>query len=192
MRNVTPGHEDEPLAAGGGPQWTGWTWTGGRERSFPWLGLLLVMVGLGLTIQYFVPGISSTTLVLAGIAVVFFAGYAFGGPNIALIPGLLIGALVIARLIDELNIYTGPGTTALSVAGAFLIIWLIGLRRPSRRPGRPSMWPIWGAAIFGLVGFIELAGSLSNLPALSGLWPLILIGLGLLLVLNGRRNMRRF
>ena len=92
-------------------------------------------------------------------------------------------------MVDELNIYTGPGTTALSVAGAFLIIWLLGLRRPI--VGR-RMWPLWGAAIFGLVGFIELAGSLSSLPALSGLWPVLLIGLGLLIVLNGRRRSPRY
>jgi hypothetical protein len=200
-RNVTPGREDEPFPAGTfpnsgpgerpsglPPEWTGWSWAQNRERSFPWLGLLLVVIGVGLTIEYFVPSIGLGTLVLLGIAAAFFAGYAFGGPNALLVPGLLIGALVVARLIDELNIYTGPGTTALAVAAAFLVIWLLGLRRPTRRP---STWPLWGAAIFGLVGFIELAGNLSGLPALSGLWPVLLIGLGLLIVFNGRRAGRR-
>jgi hypothetical protein len=190
-RNVTPGHEEEPIppvSFANSSEWTGWSWAQGRDRNFPWLGLLLVVVGVGLTILYFFPAIGLGTLVLAGIAVAFFAGYAFGGPNALLIPGLLIGALVVARLIDAFNIYTGPGTTALAVAGAFLIIWLLGLRRPNRRP---SMWPLWGAAIFGLVGFIELAGNLSSLPALSGLWPILLIAIGLFVVFNGRRNTRR-
>src|SRR3954451_22483954 len=122
-RNVTPGYDDEPSPSA--PEWTGWSWAQSRDRSFPWLGLLLVVVGVGLTIQYFVPGISLGTLVLAGLAAGFFAAYAFGGPNAVLIPGLLIGALVVARVIDELHLYTGPGTTALAVAGAFLIIWLL-------------------------------------------------------------------
>jgi hypothetical protein len=202
-RNVTPGYENDqfppgtfpnsghgPQSDGMPPEWTGWSWMQNRERSFPWLGLLLVVVGAGLAIQYFVPAISTTTLVLAGIAAVFFTIYAFGGPKVVLIPGLLIGALVVARLIDELNIYNGEGTTAIAVAVAFLVIWLLGLRGPSRRR---SMWPLWGAAIFGLVGFIELMSSVSTLPILAGVWPVLLIGIGLLVVLSGGRGSpRRF
>ena len=79
-RNVTPGHEQDDRSLPGTfpnsgpgerptgmpPEWTGWSWMQNRDRSFPWLGLLLVMVGAGLLIQYFVPAISATTLVLAG------------------------------------------------------------------------------------------------------------------------------
>ena len=118
------------------PEWTGWSWAQNRERTFPWLGLLLVMVGAGLLIQYFVPGISAARSSSPRISIAFFAGL-FGGPDALLIPGLLIGALVVARLIDELNIYTGPGTTALAVAAAFLIIWLLGAAA-AERPARPA------------------------------------------------------
>ena len=133
------------------PEWTGWSWAQNRDRSFPWLGLLLVMVGGGLLVQYLVPGISATTLVLGGISIAFLAGWLFSRAYFALFMGLLIGALVVARLIDELGIYTGPGTTALAVAGAFLLIWIISsARRDTRR--KPSNWPLWGAGIFGLIG----------------------------------------
>ena len=207
LRNVTPGHEDTsnqfppgtfPNSGPGyrsdgiPPEWIGWTWAQSRDRTFPWLGLLLVIVGAGLLFQYFVPSISATTLVLAAISVAFFAAYAFGHSYVALIPALLTGALVVARLIEELHIYTGPGTTALAVAAAFLIIWLIGAARGSNRRGQRHWgWAIWAAGIFGLIGLVEVAGQFGGIPSLGALWPAAIIVLGLIIVLGNRRSSPR-
>jgi hypothetical protein len=197
-RNVTPGHE-EPApqapafrpwtdsAADSAPEWQAWSWAY-RGRSFPWLGVLLVMVGAGLLIEYFIPSITAGTLILGALSAAFLAGFIVGGSYFAAIPGLLIGALVVARLLDELNIYNGPGVTALAVAVAFLLIWLIGATRAGRRR---SNWPLWGAAIFGLVGFIEVSGRLSSLPELGALWPVAIIVIGLVVLFANRRSSPR-
>jgi hypothetical protein len=163
-----------------------------RDRTFPWIGLLLVAVGAGLLLEYLVPAISATTLVLAAISVVFLAGYVLGRSLIALVPGLLIGALAVARLIDELNIYKGPGTTALCVAAAFLLMWLAAAARGRDARGRLRWtWALWAAGIFGLIGLVEVAGQLGSIPSLGALWPLAIIIVGLIVVLSGRRGSAR-
>jgi hypothetical protein len=160
----------------------GWSWaTSGR--SFPWLGMLLVAVGAGLLFQYFVPAISIATLFLVALAAVFLAGWLLGHSYFAAIPGLLIGAVAVARLLDELNIYDGPGTTSLALAVAFLIIWAIG-----NSSARQRMWPLWGAATFGLVGVVQVAGRLGSLPELNLFWPIVIIVVGVIFLVANRRN----
>jgi len=189
-RNVTPNaepredgfHKRYYTERNEGPEWTGWSWAS-RGRNFPWLGVLLVLVGIGLLVQYFVPGIAAGTLVLLAIAVAFLAAWALGRSWVALVPGLLILAVAVARLIDELGIYSGPGTTSLSLAVAFGVIWLIGYAR-----GRPSGWPLWGLAIFGLIGVVQASGRIAGIPELGALWPIVIIALGVLLLLSARRR----
>lgn len=202
---MTPGYEEKPpdfppgtfpnsgpgyRSQGMPPEWIGWSWMQNRDRTFPWIGLLLVVVGAGLLIEYFVPAISATTLILAAIATAFLV---FGRSLVALVLGLLIGALAVARLIEELHIYTGPGTTALAVAAAFLLIWLAANARPGTSSrGRPRWtWALWAAAIFGLIGLVEVGGQLGSIPSLGAVWPLVLIVIGLIVVLGGRRGSAR-
>src|SRR3989337_1733264 len=152
-KNVTPGADSEPdefhrryySERSEWPEWAGWSWAR-RGWNFPWLGVLLVLVGIGLLVQYFVPGVGAGSLVLLAIALAFLAAWTIGGSSFALAPGLLILAVAVARLIDELNIYRGPGTTSLCLAGAFGLIWLIGYAR-----GRRGSWSLWGLAIFRLI-----------------------------------------
>ena len=59
-----------------------------------------------------------------------------------------------------------PGLASSSIAIAFLAIWLLSYSR-----GRPSMWTLWGAAIFGVVGIAQLSGRLVGVPSLGALWP---------------------
>ena len=98
-------------------------------------------------------------------------------------PGLLILAVALARLIDELNIYRGPGTTSLCLTGAFGLIWLIGYAR-----GRRGTWSLWGLAIFGLIGLVQVSGRIAGVPELGALWPIVIILLGVLLLFSSRRR----
>ena len=196
-RNVTPGYQDDELPdgtfpnSGHGerepgmpPEWFAWSWAQSRERTFPWVGLLLVMVGAGLLIQFLVPALSATTLIVAALAISFLAGGLMGRATFLITPGLLLGALVVARLIDELNVYTGPGTTAVALAVAFLLIYLISVRRGRRR----SDWALWGAGIFGLIGFVQISGRIASIPELGGFWPAAIIVIGILLLVNNARR----
>ena len=189
-RNVTPEDERLQMAQEEAEQrqeraeWAQPSWTTSRGRSFPWLGILLVLVGVGLLIQAAVPTYVTTgTVLLFALGIALVAGWLFGGSWIAAIPGLLLLALGVARLVAELNIYNGPGTTSLSLALAFVLIWVIGLARD-----RQSRWPLVAAAILGLIGLIQLSGYLSNIPELGVIWPVVIIGVGVVLLVVSRRR----
>ena len=164
--------------------WTGSTWRH-QGRNFPWLGILLVLVGIGLLIQAALPidTISAGTVLLFALGIALIAGWLFGGSWLAAIPGTLLVALGVARLISELNIYNGSGTTALSLAAGFLVIWVIGLARERR-----SRWPLVVAAILGLIGGIQVFGNLQNIPELGVVWPVVIIAVGVLLLISSRRR----
>ena len=189
-RNVTPederqqqAHEDVERRSDEA-DWTGQAGTQ-RGRNFPWLGILLVLIGIALLIQAALPPntVSAGTVLLLAIGAAMIAGWLFGGSWFAAIPGLLLLALGVARLIGELNIYTGPGITALSLAGAFVLIWAIGLARERR-----SRWPLVAAVILGLVGLVQVSGQLTNIPELSVVWPVVIIVVGVLLLISARRR----
>lgn len=188
-RNVTPDdarpddfHRNYYNERSQGPEWAAWTW-GRRGWSFPWLGVLLVLVGVGLLVQYFVPGVSAGTLVLTAIGLSFVAAWLFGRSRWAIVPGLLILALAAAGLARDLNIYDGPGLTAAALAVAFLLIWLLDYARGAR-----STWPLWGLAIFGLIAFVQVSGRIVAIPELGALWPVLIIVIGVLLLISSRRR----
>ena len=190
-RNVTPEDERQQMAQEEverrheQAEWAQPAWTTSRGRSFPWLGILLVLVGVGLLIQAAVPPntVSTGTVLLLAIGVALVAGWVFGGSWFAAVPGLLLIALGAAGLVRELHIYDGPGLTALSLAAAFLIIWVISLWRD-----RQSRWPLVAAAILGLIGVVQVAGQLSNIPELGVVWPIVIIIVGVVLLIVSRRR----
>ncbi len=190
-KNVTPEDEREQLtqeqldARQPEPDWTGATWPTSRGRPFPWLGVLLVLVGIALLVQTVMPPntLSAGTVLLYALGGALVVGWVFGGSWLAAIPGLLLLALGVARTIGELHIYEGNGTTALSLAIAFVFIWLIGLTRQ-----RKSRWPLVAAAVLAVVGLIQVSGQLANLPELSFIWPVVIIVVGVLLLISGRRS----
>ena len=189
-RNVTPEEERVRLAeeeharrsdAAEGPT-DAWRHRGGN---FPWLGILLVLVGVALLVQAALPAntITAGTVLLLAIGAALIAGWLFGGSWFAAVPGLLLLALGVARVIDELNIYEGPGITALSLALAFVLIWVIGLVRDRR-----SRWPLVAAAVLGLIGLIQIAGRLTSIPEVSVVWPVVIIVVGILFLIASRRR----
>jgi hypothetical protein len=190
-RNVTPEEERERIAAAdeaeAGPDtgrrdWTGVSWER-RGNNFPWLGILLVLVGAALLIQAALPQVSAGTVLLFAIGIALVIGWLFGGSWLAAIPGLLLVALGASRLMFEVNLYRGAGLTALSLAIAFVVIWLIGLGRKKR-----SRWPLVAAGILGLVGLIQVSGNLANIPELGVVWPVVIIVVGVLLIIAARRR----
>jgi hypothetical protein len=188
-RNVTPPdsqpdefHRNYYNERAQGPEWAAWSW-GRRGWNFPWLGILLVLVGVGLLIQYFVPDVSAGTLVLTAIALAFLAAWLFDRSRWAVVPGLLILALAVSGLTRELNVYSGPGLTAAALAVAFLLIWVLDYARGVR-----STWPLWGLAIFGLIALVQASGRISGIPELGALWPVLVIVIGVLLLFPARRR----
>jgi hypothetical protein len=188
-RNVTPDdarpdefHRNYYNERAQGPEWAAWSW-GRRGWNFPWLGILLVLVGAGLLIQYFFPVVSAGSLVLTAIGLAFLAAWLFGGSRWAVVPGLVILGLAVAGLARELNIYDGPGITAAALAVAFLLIWLLDYAR-----GLRSTWPLWAVAIFGLIAIVQVSGRISGIPELGALWPVLIILIGVLLLFSARQR----
>jgi hypothetical protein len=185
-KNVTPGWAE---TSSDKRDWSSWSWDGpGRGRGFPWLGVLLVLVGVALLVGYFVPGLSGGTLILLAIASAFLAAWLIGGAWPAMVPGLLVLALGLAELIEDMALLGPPGEDvaglwSIALAVAFVAIWLIGASR-----GRRAAWPLWGAGIFGLIGLAQLSGRLIDLPALNLFWPVVIIVVGVLLLMNTRRR----
>lgn len=190
-RNVTPEDERQQMVQEEAERrqeqvdWAQPAWTTSRGGRFPWLGILLVLVGIALLVQAAVPAgtISTGTVLLIAIGVALVAGWVFGGSWFAAVPGLLLLALGAAGLIRELNVYDGPGLTAISLAVAFLVIWMIGLWRDRR-----SRWPLVAAALLGLIGAIQVFGQLSNIPELNVVWPIVIIVVGMILLVVARRR----
>jgi hypothetical protein len=193
-RNVTPSDEgsDEFRARyqqerAEEPEWMAWKWAS-RGRNFPWLGVLLVLMGAGLLLQFVLPAVSVGTLLLLAIGLAFVTGWLIGGSRLSMFPGVLITALGLAELIEDLALLgpagqdvPGLGSTALALG--FVVIWLIGMST-----GRRSSWPLWGAALFGLIGVAQLSGRVVGIPELGLVWPIVIIVIGGLLILNARRR----
>jgi hypothetical protein len=202
-RNVTPGAEGPSTGSGSTvdeefrrryheersqePEWMAWKWAE-RGRGFPWLGVLLVLLGVALLVQFAIPNVSVGTLVLLAIGLAFLAAWLLGRSGFAMVPGVLFVALGSAELIEDLALLGPagadvPGLASSALAIGFLLIWLLGYAR-----NRRSTWPLWGAAIFGLIGVAQLSGRLVNIPELGALWPVLIILLGVLVILNARRR----
>ncbi|CAN5736985.1 hypothetical protein BH24CHL5_BH24CHL5_03350 [soil metagenome] len=170
-----------------GPEWAGWSWAN-RGSSFPWLGVLLVLVGIGLLVQLLFPTVGAGSLVLLAIAVALLAGWLLSGAWFGMAPGLLVLALAITELIEDAAIFAPsgddvPGLASSALAIAFGLIWLIGHLR-----GRTRRWPLWGLAIFGLIAVAQVSGQITTVPGLQVVWPIAIIVLGVLVLVASRRR----
>jgi len=192
-RNVTPGSEQPSYEHGSynGPtyqgEWSTVTWTKVAGRNIPWIGVLLVLVGIALLIGTVFPALSTSTLALLAIGIAFLVGWVFGRSYVSMVFGLLTLALGVAELIEDAALLGPasqdvPGLWSAALAIAFLLIWVIGYVS-----GRRNTWPLWGLAIFGLIGFAELSRLFTNLP-LDLLWPVLIIGAGVVVLLGATRR----
>src|SRR5215208_7193338 len=124
-RNVTP---DQPPEDARQEYW-GWNWDNRKRGGFPLLGVLLVLIGIGLLVQQVVPSIGVGTLVLLALGIALLAGWAVGRSWFSMIPGFLLASLGVAGVIRDLGYVPDPtpGVTALALAVAFALIWLVAL-----------------------------------------------------------------
>jgi hypothetical protein len=165
---------------GGGPEWTAWSWSGGR-RSFSWLGVFLVLVGAALLVRYVQPAISFNTLLLLALGLAFGAAWLLGGARWALVPAAVVLALAAARLAAELHLIEGDGWSALFLGVALLVTWVIGELWGSKR-----RWAFWAGAILALIGLAQVTDRIAGLPDLGWLWPAAIIAIGAALLVQAR------
>lgn len=186
-----------------------WTrWPPSPRRPFPRAGALLVLVGLGLLVRQFVPGLGLVTIFLLAVAGMFALDAAMTRSRWPLLPAALLGALGVGRLATESGVVRGDGITALLLGAVFLGVWVLAGRSKTpvtasarrlpfgagpaalvRPAGRPD-WALWLGVIFVLIGLVQLTDELPNLPDLGNLWPLVVVAAGVVLVVVGLRRER--
>lgn len=183
-----PSTEPPPAPASTQPQpeWWSGSWEG-RPRGFPLLGVLLVLIGVGLLVQFAFPAVSVGTLILLAIGVAFVAAWLIGRSWFAMVPGFLLLSLGAAELLEDLGVFRPagqdvPGLAATALAIGFLLIWIV-----SRLGRRKWNWPLWAAAVFGLIGVAQLSAFVA-LPQFGAVVPLLIIVLGVLVLFNWRRG----
>jgi hypothetical protein len=186
-RNVTPDGGPTPATpAHGQSDWWSGSWDS-RRRGFPLLGVLLVLVGVGLLLQYMYPTVGIGTLILLAIGLAFLAAWLVGRSWLSMVPGVLLVALGVAQLLEDLAVFRPahqdvPGLAATSLAIGFVIIWAIaGLA------GRRWQWPLWAAAIFAVIGVAQLS-TFVTVPELGAIVPVLIIVLGLIMLFEWRRE----
>ena len=160
-----------------------------RQRGgFPVLGVLLVIIGAGLMVQFVFPDISAGTLILLALGAAFLGAWLTGRSWFAMVPGFVLLALGVGELIEDLALIKPahqdvPGLSATALAIAFLVIWVV-----ARLGNRRWIWPLWAAAIFAVIGIPQLA-TLVVLPEIGGaLVPVVIIVLGFIVLFNWRRE----
>ena len=160
-----------------------------RQRGgFPVLGVLLVVIGAGLLVQFVFPQVSAGTLILLALGAAFLGAWLTGRSWFAMVPGFVLLALGAGELIEDLGLIKPaqqdvPGLAATALAIAFLVIWVV-----ARIGNRRWIWPLWAAAIFAVIGIPQLA-TLVVLPEIGGaLVPVVIIVLGFIVLFNWRRE----
>ena len=151
-----------------------------------WLGIGLLVVGGYLLLTWLVPGISilgSLALLGAGIALLYAHLVRRAAPW-TLYAGAVLTGMGAARVLGDLLPGEWHGATAIGIGVAFLAI---GYLRHSQAGGYGWQGVVGGAAL-GLGVVQLLLGWLPGSPGLLDLvTPLVLLGLGALLVLGSRR-----
>lgn len=200
-RNVTPDaawpegkppqDPSVPDATAAGTKNSGEYWNSswdGQRGGFPVLGVLLVIIGAGLLVQWLFPQVSAGTLILLALGAAFLGAWLTGRSWFAMVPGVILLALGLGGLTEDLGLIrpaheTVPGLSATALAIAFLVIWLV-----ARLGNRRWTWPLWAAAIFAFIGLPQLA-TLVVLPEVGGaLVPVVIIVLGFIVLFNWRRE----
>ena len=158
-----------------------------RGPAFPWAGAILVLLGVAFLLNQLDPRLDAWGLVTFALGVALVVAWAMGRSRIALWPGAVLLGYGAAVLLLRLGVLSGHGWTTIGIGVGFLAGWLASWLR-----GGTSTWPLLIAGLFVLVGAGQLV---AELPELQGLdryvAPVVVIGLGALLILSGMRRQSR-
>lgn len=167
-------------------RWDRGRWAGGpgagARPPFPWPGVFIVLLGAGLLVRQLDGRLSLTAVVLLALGLTFVAYWLVRRSTRPLVPALLLLSLAAGRLFADLGIVDGDGPTALLLGAALLVVWAAGWRR-----GRRQGWALWLGGILLLVGAAQTSSGVPGLPDVSGLWPLVVVGVGILLIVASSR-----
>jgi hypothetical protein len=157
-----------------------WEWTdlgGPRGRGrVPWFGIFLVVFGLLLLLSQLYPSLEAAgSLIFLAAGLAFLVSWLVNRGVGSLDLGAIITALAAPGLLEAAGVVEGAGVGALCLGIAFLFIALV----------RAVSGGGWGwQAVLGAVLFAIGASSVA-LPGLAAIvWPLVIVGLGVLVLLQ--------
>jgi len=162
-------------------------------------GIVIVGIGLVLLVGQFVPDFGRWIVLLIGLVFlgVWLARREYGWLVAGCIVSGVGAGVVLAGVLDD----PWSGASVLfSIAGGFIALWLIssllrlGERPSPQGPGpdgaRAMWWPLIPGGILTAIGFIVLAEDGVG-EDVWRLWPLILIGIGLIVLASSRSRRGR-
>ncbi len=165
-----------------GPTVRTWAWRWGpdeeRRPGLPWIGIFLVVFGALLLLERALPsyrGLGDVAVLAAGLASLL--AWLLRRSTIALYAGAFLTAAALPGTIEALGLDLGPGWGTLCFGLAFLFIALV---RWVQRGGL-GWQALYGAILVGLALFEILAPAVGDITL-----PLILVGIGLVLLVRGR------
>jgi hypothetical protein len=154
-----------------------------RRSDGRWIGgIILILIGLGLLANQFVPDIGryAPLVVGLGLLIIFLVTRNAG----ALIGGMIVTGIGVGLLMDE-QIATPSGSSwiPLCLGLGFLGIWVFGglLRMPEAR-----FWPLIPGGILTFVGIVSLGGLSSQVGQY--VWPIVLILIGVVSIAGSLRR----
>ena len=154
----------------------------GKGADGRWVGgAVLIIIGVALLAAQWVPDIGRYATIIVGLALLaLFLVTRNAG---ALIGGSIVTGIGAGILLEEAFPDSAGGWVPLGLGFGFLFIWFAGslLRMPEAR-----FWPLIPGGILVFVGLDAMGGALGDL--LRYAWPLALIALGFVVILNGRRR----
>ena len=155
-------------------------------QSFPWFAILLLVLGVGLLIETFIPELSfgSFLILVGGLA--FGAAWLYWRMVGATMPALVLTAWGLASLGRDFDILVGDGWNTLFIGVAFLVGWVLARYQGVRRE-----YALWIGAVLGIIGLADTSDALPFDLGIAVVIPLVMIGLGLYLVWQSRILDRR-
>jgi hypothetical protein len=147
-----------------------------RGRRSTLAGIILVVLGLALLARQFVEGLGDSLLFFAvgGIFLyLYFQRKSYG----ILIPGCLLIGLGLGSVGEQAFFQLG-GMENVGLGIGFFAIYVIDVIHQ----GRTHWWPLVPGAVLFLSGLATTSESMARLLEVG--WPLLLVGLGLILLLG--------
>lgn len=156
-------------------------------------GVVIIGIGLFFLLTQFVPDLGRSIPLLIGLA--FLAAFVAKREYGFLVPGAIIsGVGVGVLLVDAVGEPWSGAVVLLSIAGGFVAIGIISLllhsmdrqwpRGDSRDVARALWWPLIPGGILALVALIVIAEEQGLDADVLRWWPILLIGIGLLLLIS--------
>jgi hypothetical protein len=160
-----------------------WEWGSDNDHrpGLPWIGnFLLVFGGLLLLQQAFPQFQALGSVVVLAIGLAFLVKWAVDRGTGSLYAGSIITALAVPGLLNAAGV-DANGLTTFSLGVAFLFIATVRLAT-----GGGVGWQLWFGGLLAVIGGAQIA----NAPLGGYILPLLLVGLGILLIARGAGDRR--